>query len=426
MQHTIPLSRYEKTLGPQVRHMAQAVEACVHCGFCLPVCPTYQVLGEEMDSPRGRIVLMKSVLEGELRLGEALPYLDRCLGCLACVTACPSGVRYGDLITPFRAFARSQDGDTMGAKVQHTLLTQTLPYVGRFRAAAFAGRLAKPLRRLLPASLRTMIDLLPERLPPSAPLPAVYPAQGKRRARVALLVGCVQQGMAPQINWATLRVLAQNGVEVLIPTGQGCCGALLIHTGDHAQARTLARRNMAVFPQDVDAILANAAGCGSGMKEYPFLFEGEEDEEQARAFAALVQDVHVFLADLGLQEVPPLPLPLRVAYHDACHLAHAQGVTAQPRQLLQAIPNLTLLEIADSTLCCGSAGSYNVEQPEIAAVLGERKVHHILESGAEAVVAANIGCLVQIRAHLEQKGKLLPLFHPLELLDLAYAQRFRA
>jgi glycolate oxidase iron-sulfur subunit len=402
--------------------MAQAVESCVHCGFCLPVCPTYQVLGEEMDSPRGRILLMKSVLEEEITLAEAASYIDRCLGCLACVTACPSGVRYGELITPFRAYARGRAPRKMIQKVQHSLVTQTLPYSSRFRSAISAGKLARPLRGLLPDELSGMLDLLPDRLPAHQPLPALTPAEGQRRARAALLVGCVQEVLAPEINWATLRVLAKNGVEVLVPSGQGCCGALLLHTGDHAQARALARQNLKAFPKDVDVILTNAAGCGSGMKEYELLFKGLRDEAVASAFAHKVQDISQFLASLGLVPPPPIPQPLLVAYHDACHLAHAQGITAQPRSLLAAIPNLTLIGIKDSDTCCGSAGSYNLEQPEIAAELGRRKAQNIVQSGAQAVAMCNIGCMIQIRNHLQTVGKLLPVFHVMELLDMAYSR----
>ncbi len=419
MQHAIPIEQLKGQIGPQIEVMAEAIETCVQCGFCLPVCPTYQVLGEEMDSPRGRILLMKSVLEGSLTFQDASPYLDHCLGCLACVTACPSGVRYGELVTPFRAYARTQTSYSLMERAQRTLINATLPYPGRFRSAAALGKLAMPFRQVLPEEIQGMLAMLPGRLPAAKPLPSEMPAEGPRRARVALLVGCVQQALAPEINWATLRVLSRNGVEVVIPPDQGCCGAILIHTGQMDQARDLARQNMGVFPKDVDAILTNAAGCGSGMKEYSLLFKGLEEEAQAQEFLGQVQDVSQFLADLGPLELPPLPQPMRVAYHDACHLAHAQGITEAPRRLLSAIPNLTLLEIADGGTCCGSAGTYNLEQPEIASELGQRKANNILQSGAEAVVAGNIGCLIQIRAHLQGLGKLLPVFHTFELLDIA-------
>jgi len=422
MQHTISLSQWVDKIGPQARQMVEAIEACVHCGFCLPVCPTYQVLGEEMDSPRGRIVLMKSAMEGGLSLQEAAPFIDRCLACQACVTACPSGVQYNELVSPFRAYALGQTRQDIMESVQHAFVNETLPYPGRFRSAAILGRAVKPFQSWMPEELASMLLLLPDRLPTSRPLPNFIPAKGTRRARVALLAGCVQQALAPEINWATLRVLASNGVEVIIPQEQGCCGAILMHTGELKRARQLARKNFKVFPPDVDAILTNAAGCGSGMKEYGFLFMGLKDESLAEQFAEKVQDVSVFLDNLGLLEPPPLPQPLKAAYHDACHLVYAQGVAEPPRRLLTAIPNLTLLEIDDGGLCCGSAGTYNLEQPEIAGELGRRKAQSILQLGSEAVVAGNIGCIIQIRLHLKTLGKMLPVFHTLELLDMAYSQ----
>ena len=405
--------------------MASAIESCVHCGFCLPACPTYRELGAEMDSPRGRILLMKSALEGTLRVEETLPFVDRCLGCLGCVTACPSGVKYGELITSFRAYAEERRSRPFMAQARRTLVQQTLPHPGRFRAAAALGRASRPLHGLVPAGLRPMLDLLPEALPPSGALPAVTPALGARRGRVALLAGCVQQALDPEINQATLRVLAANGVETVIPAGQGCCGALDMHIGGAERARAFARANLRAFRGDddgieVDAIVTNAAGCGSGMHEYELLFAGEPEQEEAAAFARRAVDVSVFLAQLGLVAPPPLPQPLKAAYHDACHLAHAQGVTDPPRDLLRAIPNLTLLEIPEGELCCGSAGTYNIEQPEIAARLGRRKAANILRTGADAVVAGNIGCLVQIRSHLQAAGRPLSIYHTMQILDLAY------
>jgi glycolate oxidase iron-sulfur subunit len=416
MRHTIPIDE----LGPNGATMAHAIEQCVHCGFCLPTCPTYVALGEEMDSPRGRIFLMKSALEGELTVDATLPYVDRCLGCMACVTACPSGVPYQELLTPYRAQAEEQRTHTLAEKLTRRLVRETLPYPARFRMAALSGKWARPLRRFLPASLAVMLSLLPEALPPAGqPLPALYPAQGPRRARVAFLTGCVQQVLAPQINWATLRVLARNGVEVVIPPGQGCCGSLMMHTGDAPTARRLARRNLPLFPKDVDAILTNAAGCGSGMKEYELWFKGEPEAEVARAFARQVKDVSEFLAELGLQP-PAASMPLKVAYHDACHLAHAQRVVDAPRRLLRAIPGLTLLEIPEGELCCGSAGTYNIEQPELAEAIGQRKARNLLRTGAEMVVMGNIGCMVQIRQHLQKLGQNWPVLHTMEVLDRAY------
>jgi glycolate oxidase iron-sulfur subunit len=237
-----------------------------------------------------------------------------------------------------------------------------------------------------------------------------------------LLIGCVQDALAPEINWATLRVLAHNGVEVVIPPQQGCCGALMLHTGEERRARQLARRNLRAFPADVDAILTNAAGCGSGMKEYGLLFRGTTEEEAAVAFARRVKDVSAFLAELGIQPPPPLAHPIKLAYHDACHLAHAQAVTEAPRQLLRSVPNLTLLEIPSSEICCGSAGTYNIEQPDVAHKLGRRKAENILTTGCDAVAAGNIGCIVQIGAHLQQLNQPLPIYHTLEILDRAYRQ----
>lgn len=418
MRHAIPL----ESLGPQGGPMAEAVERCVHCGFCLAVCPTYLTLGEEMDSPRGRILLMKAALEEDVPVSEVLPHVDRCLGCLACVTACPSGVAYGDLLGPFRARTNEQRPRTLLDKAVRTLIHQTLPYPERFRLAATAGRLARPLAGLLPGPLGAMVHLLPTQLPPDESFPEVVPAQGTRRARVALLVGCVQQVLAPNINRATVEVLSRNGVEVVIPRGQGCCGALSMHDGEAEQARDLARRNFTAFDlDDVDALVTNAAGCGSGMHEYPLLFAGMPEEEIARRFADKVQDVSVFLDRLGMIAPPPLPEPVTVAYHDACHLAHAQGVKDEPRRLLMSIPNLTLVPLPESDLCCGSAGTYNIEQPELAAQLGRRKAEAVRSTGADMVVAGNIGCLAQIEAHLRQLDGRTRVMHTVEVLAKAWA-----
>ncbi len=418
MQHNIPVEKY----GPLGETMAHAVSKCVHCGFCLPACPTYNVLNEEMDSPRGRIILMKSVLEGSIELEDAVLYIDRCLGCLGCVTACPSGVPYGELLTPFRSYAQEHRQRPLVDRAARRLMLATIPHPGRFRQAAGAARLARPLQAALPERFRAMVNMVPDAAEPAFTLPEVTPAMGVRRARVALLAGCVQQVISPGINRATLRVLARNGVEVVVPRGQGCCGALAMHTGEMEMARSQGRRNLEAFPADVDAILANAAGCGSGMKEYELVFKGTVLEEQARQFTRRVQDVSQFLDALGIVEPQGNGAPLKLAYHDACHLAHAQGITAAPRRLLEKISNLTVLPIPEGELCCGSAGSYNIEQPEIAGQLGERKARHILSTGADAVASGNIGCLVQIRNHLARLGSTLPVWHTMEVLDHAYVE----
>lgn len=416
MQHNIKPEEH----GPRGQAMTEPIQNCVHCGFCLAACPTYQVLEEEMDSPRGRIYLMKGVLEGEFSAEQAQPFIDRCLGCMACVPACPSGVAYGDLLTSYRARMEQTRTRPLLDETARTLIKETLPYPDRFRLAAASGRLVRGLRGLLPDQLGAMLGMLPDHLPPAQPLQPVYKPRGKARARVALLSGCVQQVLAPQINRATVEVLLANGVEVLVPQGQGCCGSILMHIGEDAAAIRLAEKNLSAFPTDVDAVITNAAGCGSGMKEYELLFAGQPRQGEAHAFADRVEDISVFLDQLGLTPPGALPEPLTVAYQDACHLLNAQGISAAPRKLLRAVPNLTLAEIGDGALCCGSAGTYNLEQPEIAAELGRRKAQHILETGAHLVVSGNIGCLNQIGTQLRQMDKPLPVMHTIELLACAY------
>lgn len=417
MKHSIP----PDSLGPRGVAMTGAIEACVHCGFCLPTCPTYVTMQEEMDSPRGRIFLMKEVLEGKLEAELALPYIDNCLGCQACVTACPSGVEYGDLLTAFRARAEETRPRTPVARAERALVHRTLPYPRRFRAAARLAGTARRARRLLPGSMAEMVNLVPERLPRAQPLPELHPADGPRRARVALLAGCAQQVLAPQINWAALRVLARNGVETVIPGDQGCCGALAMHSGNARQAMDLARRNIDAFPEDVDAVLTTAAGCGSGMREYGLLFAGDPAEAHARALAGRVMDVTTFLAQLGLADAPPAPWHgVRLAYHDACHLAHAQRERSAPRALLNAIPGVELVEPDEWELCCGSAGTYNVEKPDVARRLGERKARNLIATGAQVIASGNIGCLTQLQAHLKVLGHNLPVVHTIEVLDRAY------
>jgi glycolate oxidase iron-sulfur subunit len=414
MQHHIPIDR----LPPEGRAMARAVETCVHCGFCLPACPSYRVLGEEMDSPRGRIVLMKQALEGELSIPDVLPYIDRCLGCLGCVTACPSGVRYGELLTPFRAMAESQ-ARSRGARLRQRALLRVLESPRLFRAAVRAGHAAQRMQSLVPATLRPMLGLLPRSLPASGALPAFVPATGARRARVALLAGCVQQVLAPDINRATLRVLSANGIETIVPRGQGCCGALAEHAGHAGHARARAERLLRAFPDDVDAIVTNAAGCGSATKEYAGLFEGTPLEARAHRFASLVRDVSEVLDGLGLVTAYRVSAPLTVAYHDACHLAHAQGVRAAPRRLLKQVAGVTVREVPDGEICCGSAGLYNLEHPDVAAALGGAKARSVMETGAEAVVTGNVGCLVQLSSHLAHAGHPIPVMHTVQLLDNA-------
>lgn len=409
MLHSIPTDQ----LGPLGEPMAKAVSACVHCGFCLAACPTYRELGQEMDTPRGRIVLMKEVLEGKMSFEAAQPHVDRCLGCLACEPACPSGVPYRDLISPFRALAAPKMNRGLLERLRRFLAAQTVPFPSRFRLAAMLGRIGR--LGVMPKALRPMLELIPDELPPAQTWEARYAAQGEKRARVALLLGCAQQVLDPDINTATIEVLTRNGVEVVIPRSQGCCGGLAWHTGDLEAARSFARQNLDAFPNDVDAILTNAAGCGSAMHEYHLVLRGTPDEARAESFRHRVMDVSVFLAKLGLRE-PLRETKLKAAYHDACHLSNAQNVRKQPRDLLKAIPGLQLLEITDAHLCCGSAGSYNMDQPEIAASLGEEKARNIITTGAQVVVTGNIGCMTQVKLHLKKLGSLIQVKHTLQVL----------
>jgi glycolate oxidase iron-sulfur subunit len=357
------------------------------------------------------------VLEESLPWSAAQPHVDRCLGCLACEPACPSGVSYRDLISPFRAVAQTKFKRSTGEKLQRFLSAQTIPYPSRFRLAAKLGKLGKPLRSLLPRALRPMVDLVPETLPPAEAWPAVTPAQGERRARVALLTGCAQQVLSPDINTATIAVLARQGVEVVVPAAQGCCGGLAWHTGDLATAQAFARRNLDAFGSDVDAILTNAAGCGSAMHEYALILRGTADEARAKSFSKRVIDVSAFLAQLGLRApATAANRAQRIAYHDACHLANAQNVRDEPRALLRAIPGVELVEIARGDLCCGSAGTYNLDQPEIAASLGEQKARAVIASGADVVASGNIGCLTQLQAHLTKLGSPIRVRHTLQVL----------
>tara|TARA_R110002049_G_scaffold72490_6_gene187356 strand:+ start:33357 stop:34601 length:1245 start_codon:yes stop_codon:yes gene_type:complete len=401
--------------------MADAVSTCVHCGFCLAACPTYQELGQETDSPRGRIILMKEVLEGTLPVETALPHIDPCLGCLACEPACPSGVHYRDLISPFRAMAEETRTRTLADRFRRALTQLTLPYPTRFRLAAHSGRFAKPLAGLLPKSMRTMLDLLPKRLPAKQTWAEVNEAVGTRRGRVALLSGCAQSVLAPDINTATIDVLTRNGIEVVVPPAQGCCGALSWHVGNLSAAQAFAKQNLAAFPDDVDAIITNAAGCGSGMQEYHLILKGTDQEQKADAFCKRVCDVSVYLMQIGeLETIPDSGKTYRIAYHDACHLSNAQGVRIQPRDLLKQIPGVDVAEIASGHLCCGSAGTYNVDQPEIAASLGQQKADSVIATGANLVATGNIGCMTQLSTHLSGKQAGIPVRHTMQVLRDAY------
>ena len=410
----------------------ELIDVCVHCGFCLPSCPSYVVLNEEMDSPRGRIYLMDAGNQGRLALNEkVVPHFDQCLGCMACVTACPSGVQYGKLIEATRAQVERHYRREPLDRLWREFIFQLFPRKGRLRALAWplaalqaSGALrllrASGLPRLLPSRLRML-----EQLTPDASLaelrrrvPEFTPAVGARRARVALLTGCVQSIFFAGVNRATVRALAAEGCDVYAPAGQDCCGALALHAGREDSALDWARRTIDVFEAPgVDWVVTNAAGCGSTMKEYGHhLRDDPAYADRATAFSSRVKDVSEVLAALG-PRAERRPVPLRVAYHDACHLAHAQGVRLPPREVLRSIPELELLEPAESEICCGSAGIYNLTEPEIATELMGRKVRNLLATEPDLIASANPGCTLQIRAGLRQVGARVPVVHPVEVLD---------
>ena len=438
---------------------AGATDPCVHCGFCLPSCASYRVLGTEMDSPRGRIHALKAIEAGELVLDATVAkHFDTCLGCLACVTACPSGVRYDQLIEATRPKLNAPELRSPAANAFRRLLFALLPYPRRLRAALSPLRLyaGTPLQALVRRSgltrlLGPQIEALERLLPPLAPeafrdgFPTVVPAQGERRARVGLVLGCVQRLFDPEVNAAAVRVLSANGIEVVIPAEQGCCGAVTHHQGEEEHTRQLADALVQSFravmgpgrpagPEPLDAVLVAASGCGHTMKAY--------DHLASRGFPAPVADIHEFLVRLGLsdgfrQQLQALPhadgsaanaeRPLRVAFHDACHMIHGQGLHSQPRDLLRAIPHLTLSEAFEAGVCCGSAGIYNLVQPEEAAELGRIKAADLAGTGAALVASANIGCTMQLRRHLDGEGRreaelpaALPVLHPIQLLDRSW------
>ncbi|HVB05822.1 MAG TPA: heterodisulfide reductase-related iron-sulfur binding cluster [Acidimicrobiales bacterium] len=400
---------------------------CVHCGFCLPTCPTYVLWGDEADSPRGRIYLMREGIEGAPPSPALYQHLDACLGCMACLTACPSGVRYDRLIEEARAVIEP-GRPSRRERLQRRLIFSLFPYRRRLAplavllAPGWRTRLLEALRisavgRRLPAPLPAMLEVAPV-VRREAPVAAFTPASGPRRGRVGLLVGCVQGAFFPAVNAATVRVLAAEGFDVVAPAAAGCCGALSSHSGRKAEAQRFARALIAAFEAaELDAIVVNAAGCGSAMKEYAELLADEPPwAARAAALSSKVRDVAEFLA--GIEPVAPRhPLPITVAYHDACHLAHAQQIVAEPRLLLDAIPGLRRVELAEPELCCGSAGVYNLLQPAAASALGDRKAANVARAEAELLVAANPGCTMQIAAALRRAGSEMASAHTIEVLD---------
>jgi glycolate oxidase iron-sulfur subunit len=473
--------------------LREVAKDCVHCGFCLPVCPTYQLWAEEMDSPRGRIYLVNQILDGAPVSDSAAEHFDRCLGCMACMTACPSGVQYDQLIEAARVWteeARSSgsagavepeagaspdrdaslggDADAGVAEVRgadggrdaepavpsvptagrralrdraaRAAIFALFPYPRRLRAAVAPLRVAQRTgldRRVARSSLPGRVSPAlgaALRLAPDGPLPAAaasrlpsrVPALGTRRAVVGMLTGCVQSVFFPQVNASTARVLAAEGCDVIIPRNQGCCGALSLHSGREAEAKAFAKQTITMFEQaGVDAIVVNSAGCGSAMKEYERLLGGTGHRdasagwaERAAEMSAKVRDLAEFIAEIG-PVARRHPLPVTAAYHDACHLAHGQRITRQPRELLRAIPELNLVELPDAGTCCGSAGVYNLLQPEAASELGDRKAESVLEAGAPLLISANPGCSLQIAAALAARGEHIAVAHTAEILDMS-------
>jgi glycolate oxidase iron-sulfur subunit len=406
---------------PDIREANDILRKCVHCGFCTATCPTYVLLGDELDSPRGRIYLIKEMLEkGGPVSGQVAKHVDRCLSCLGCMTTCPSGVNYMHLIDHGRQRVEESYRRPMAERLLRALLAALVPYPSRFRLAIRAGRLAGPLAALLPGRLKVMAGMARRMRARSSPVdrPQVFPAEGTRRMRVALLSGCVQQVTAPEINEATVRLLTRHGCDVVVAPGAGCCGALTHHMGRTETARASARANIAAWTREIedtglDAIVINASGCGTTVKDYGFMLREDRDwAARAERVSGLARDVSEVMTELGLNP-PQDATALRVAYHSACSMQHGQGIAREPVALLAAA-GFTPLDVPEGHLCCGSAGTYNLLQPALADRLRDRKVAHIEALRPDAIATGNIGCMVQIGA-----ATALPVVHTVELLDWA-------
>jgi glycolate oxidase iron-sulfur subunit len=407
----------------------QIIENCVHCGFCLPVCPTYVLWNEEMDSPRGRIYLMKLASEGHASLNpQWVSHFDSCLGCMACMTACPSGVDYGKLIEATRAQIERHHPRSLGEKLHRRFLFSIFTRPDRLRLLRWPllayqkSGLQSLVRsvgllKLFPKRLQSMEALMPK-LAKNERVQEITPSQGTTRRRVGLLLGCVQREFFPQVNAATARVLAAEGCEVVAPQDQPCCGALMVHAGEEAGALALAKKTIDAFERaNVETIVTNAAGCGSNVKEYGHLLRDDPNyASRAKTFASKCQDISEILTDLSPRATRN-PLHLRVAFHDSCHLQHAQGVRSQPRQLLANIPGIELAEIPEAAICCGSAGIYNLVQPDAANVLGDRKAQLIAPLNAQVVATGNPGCQLQLQSSLARQAHPIPVVHTIQLVD---------
>ncbi len=410
---------------------AEIINKCVHCGFCLQTCPTYLEWGEEMDSPRGRIYQMRMVQEGKAAIDDCfVQHMDACLGCVACMPACPSGIDYGKLIEATRAQiernyprpwaerVRRRNGLKLVTSASRLALARTLASIYQKSGLRYLAR-TLGLIHLLPKELRAMESLMPE-LRPTERLPEIIPAVGTKRLRVGLVLGCVQDKFFSHVNAATARVLAAEGCEVVVPQPQPCCGALLIHAGVEPDALALARQMIDTFDKtNVDAVVVNAAGCGSNIKDYGYLLRNDAQyKERAVNLSRRSRDIAELLAELQ-PRAERKPVNVKVAYHDACHLQHAQGVVAAPRTLLKQIPGLQLLEPPEAAICCGSAGVYNLAQPDAAEALGDRKAENIMSVSPDIIATGNQGCILQIQAALRRAGSKARVVHTVELLDAA-------
>ncbi len=406
---------------PDIKEADAILRACVHCGFCTATCPTYVLLGDELDSPRGRIYLIKDMLENDRpATPDIVKHIDRCLSCLACMTTCPSGVHYMHLVDHGRRRIAETYDRPLADRLVRSLLAAVLPHPGLFRLALVGAWFARPLARVLPARLAAMLRLAPSRLLGRSPVdrPQIFPAEGERVRRVALLAGCAQQVLAPEINEATIRLLTRHGCEVVVAAGAGCCGALVHHLGEEAPALAAARANIDAWQAvsnagGLDAVVINASGCGTQIKDYGFMLRDDETHAQsAKRISGLARDVTELLAELGL--APPVrETGLRVAYHSACSMQHGQRITSEPKALLTAA-GFRVVDIPEGHLCCGSAGTYNILQPELATRLRDRKIANIESVAPDLVATGNIGCMTQLGAATK-----LPIVHTVELLDWA-------
>jgi glycolate oxidase iron-sulfur subunit len=406
---------------PNVAEADKILRACVHCGFCTATCPTYVLLGDELDSPRGRIYLIKDMLENDKPANaEVALHIDRCLSCLACMTTCPSGVHYMHLVDHARAHIEETYQRPFLDRALRSVLARILPYPQRFRLALLGAWLAKPLRFVFGGRARAMLDMAPAALGGHSPAdgPQVFAAEGRRRRRVALLAGCAQPVLRPGINEAAIRLLTRHGVEVVIAAGAGCCGALPHHMGKSEQAHGLARANIAAWSREIegeglDAIVITASGCGTPIKDYGFMFrEDAAWADKAARVSALARDISEFLVEIGLATVKA-PEPMTLAYHSACSLQHGQKIAAAPKRLLESC-GFTVRDVPEGHLCCGSAGTYNILQPALARQLRDRKIANIESTRPDAVATGNIGCIIQIAG-----GTGIPVLHTVELLDWA-------